>query len=293
MPALYHTIAVKDHGQRLDRWLKNSYPGVPFSQIQKALRKGEIRINKGRVKGRERLATGQELRLPPYFEGNQAKKHSHHGTLTKGEIDFIRSLVIYRDEQMIALNKPSGLATQGGTKTHQHVDRLSAALVDEGEERPKLVHRLDRDTSGVLLLALNRETATWLGHAFKNRTIQKHYVAMTVGIPTPSEGHINAPLIKRPTDNGGLVIVDEQDGQEAITQYKVRHVKGQKALVDLYPKTGRQHQLRAHLHHIGTPILGDTKYPTDQKADRLYLHAHAITINDQMIKADLPEGFGF
>ncbi len=293
MPAIYLTIPQRDDGQRLDRWIRQKYPSMPFSQIQKSCRTGEIRLDRGRVKGQERLKAGQELRLPPQFQGKEASVDIP--VLTSAEKDFIRSTEISRDENIIVINKPSGLATQGGHKITQHVDHLARGLVDlETEEPPRLVHRLDKDTSGVLVLARDRDTATQMMKAFQRRDVEKIYLAIVVGSPKAKSGVIDAPLKKQKTDDGDRVLVDPT-GDEAISHYQVldKTPNQSHTLVALFPKTGRQHQLRAHCHHLGTPIYGDEKYNAVHDAERLFLHAYQITVPlaERSFKAELPESF--
>jgi 23S rRNA pseudouridine955/2504/2580 synthase len=292
------TLDATDDGQRLDRWLQNKFPSVPYALIQKALRTGDIRIDGKKVDGAARLATGAELRLPPALRyGDQP------GTirrLSSAEEAQVRYMVLYEDEYMIALNKPSGLGTQGGTKTHQHVDRLLQAWATNEDDKPKLVHRLDKDTSGVLLVAKTRAMAEILGNMFKHREISKTYVALTLDVPRTHEDTIKLPLLR----TSDRVIVDRDEGKAAVTHYKTLSFSGRKVgFVALRPETGRMHQLRVHLSHIKSPILGDAKYGglvdtgefAEAAAERLWLHAlavhfvHPMTKKFMSITAPLPQ----
>ncbi len=292
------TIDEADDGQRLDRWLQNKFPSVPYALIQKALRTGDIRIDGKKADGAARLAAGAELRLPPALRyGDQA------GTVRKlsvAEEAQIRQMVLFEDDHILALNKPSGLGTQGGTKTHQHIDRLLQAFATNEDDKPKLVHRLDKDTSGVLLVAKNRTMAERLGHMFKHREISKTYVALTLDVPRTREDTVKLPLLR----TSDRVIVDREEGKAAVTHYKTLSFSGRTVgFVALRPETGRMHQLRVHLSHIKSPILGDAKYGgvvdtgpvAEAAAERLWLHAmalhfdHPVTGRHMSIFAPLPQ----
>ena len=274
------TIDENDEGQRLDRWLQQKYPHVAYPFIQKALRTGDIRVDGKKVEGKERLELAQQIKLPPAFlHGDKP----HARPLTQQETKQAKWLVTYEDDYMLALNKPHGLATQGGTKTFYHVDRLLGAFTNVFGDKPKLVHRLDKDTSGIMIAAKNRVIAARLGNAFKQRAIDKTYLAITIGVPRAHHDTISAPLIKMHGPEGDQVVVDRAEGKPAVTIYSVLSFSGHEiALVGLRPETGRMHQLRAHLAHINTPILGDKKYGgviTDggqiaqASQERLWLHA--------------------
>ena len=289
MPGV-QTLEVKpdEDGMRLDRWIKTRCPDMPHSRMQKALRKGEIRLDGARAKTDTRIAAGQAVRLPPYDPSEPVPKD---GTvkapkLKPGDEAFAKSLVIFRNKAILAIDKPAGLAVQGGSKTERHLDAMLDFLKFDSDERPRLVHRLDKDTSGVMLLARTRESATLLGNALKSRQMQKIYWAITVRVPDPSEGTIRLPLSKQGAKGGERVVPDEEDGQMAITEFRVMDRAAQKAaLVALWPRTGRTHQIRAHLAAIGTPILGDGKYggadafPSgDVLPKGLHLHARSLVL---------------
>lgn len=290
----YQPVKVKadDDGQRLDRWLKKHYPHTGFAAAQKAIRKGEIRIDGKRAKADSRLEKGNELRLPPIFHekpkgGSVAQKKEKTHRLKKEDVDFIRSLVVYQDKDVIVLNKPSGLATQGGTGIKRHVDGLLDGLKQKDEDaRPKLVHRLDKDTSGLLVLGKTPDSTRYLMEAFKSRDVKKIYLAVTMPAPRQAEGEIRAGLVK--TEGGHeRTIVDDESGKSARTAFKVLDKAGKEAaLVAFSPLTGRTHQIRVHAADVlETPILGDFKYGFSKEAlmdtpieKGLHLHAHILEV---------------
>ena len=270
---------------RLDRWFKTHYAALPHSRLEKLLRTGQVRVDGGRAKASTRLATGQSVRVPPLPD--VAPPPGPKKALSKADRDFLASITLYEDDDLLVLNKPPGLAVQGGTKTTQHIDRLLEGLGDGPETRPRLVHRLDRDTSGVLVIAKRRAVAAKLGRAFQTRSVRKIYWALVNGVPKPPQGKIEAALVKAAGPEGDRVRkarAGEQDrAQSAVTHYAVMDRAGQKAaLVSLKPVTGRQHQLRAHMAIIGHPILGDEKYPSRSEfpegiEKKLYLLARRIS----------------
>ncbi len=303
-------ITEDDDGQRFERWVKKNLPEIPYVLAQKLIRKGQFRIDGKRAKADTRLVAGQEIRVPPVQRSNSpsAKKRR----LSEDDLKFIRNLVIYDDGDIIALNKPSGVPVQGGTKTRFHIDGLLDGLKDEKGVRPRLVHRLDRDTSGVLLLARSAQVARELGFAFKGRNIKKIYWAITAPAPEAEEGTIKAPLAKSGGKNKERMQVDEEEGKIAITEYRVvEQAHDKAAFVAFWPRTGRTHQIRVHAEVIGCPIIGDPKYrgnidfsfdPNEQEkfnestsgirgfdalADRLHLHAHRIICKHPMKKGKL------
>jgi 23S rRNA pseudouridine955/2504/2580 synthase len=282
------TIAEGDDGQRLDRWLKKQYPDLAFGQMQKILRTGQVRVDGKRAKGETRLAAGQLVRIPPQLLSPQERKERG---LPQKDVDFIRSLVIYQDKDVIALNKPPGLAVQGGSKIAKHIDGMLDGLAEDGS-RPKLVHRLDRDTSGVLLLAKTAKAAQALGEMFRGRDIRKYYWAICAPAPQIDQGRIKSSLAK--IDAGGgerMMAVDDDEGKTAITYYSVMERLGQKlAWVAFWPKTGRQHQIRVHALEMGAPLLGDFKYDPIQHflaenpglPQGLHLHARRVIMPHPM-----------
>lgn len=255
-------IKVKDDddGQRLDRWLKKYVPELPFGLAQKLMRTGQVRVDGKRAKPDVRLSAGQEIRIPP-IEGEGRKSDRNAEKLSDKDAAFIRSLVIYEDDDVVAINKPQGLATQGGTGIKKHVDGMLDALTGKNGVRPRIVHRLDKDTSGVLLLARSAESARALGNIFKGRDIKKIYWALVCPAPKDLEGTINAPLGKIGGPGKENIGVDEEEGKKAITEFRVlEHAHKQAAFVAFWPRTGRTHQIRVHAALMGTPVIGDTKY---------------------------------
>jgi 23S rRNA pseudouridine955/2504/2580 synthase len=276
-------VDAAEEGVRLDRWFKRRWPHLNHVQIQKLARSGQIRVDGARVKPETRLAAGSQVRVPPLPD---APRPDELKRLDPRDAAFARSLVIYEDEEVLALNKPSGLAVQGGTKTSRHIDRLLAAW-GEGLERPRLAHRLDRDTSGVLVLGKTPSAAAKLAGAFAKRRTQKIYWALVAGLPKPEEGVLELPLVKKGVGDREMVVpADPKDpnAETAETEFvMLAHAGRQVAWMALWPHTGRTHQLRAHMLAMGAPILGDPKYRTDASAAlseglKLQLHARRLTI---------------
>lgn len=295
-------VANEEENIRLDRWFKRHFPWIGNSYLQRLVRTGQIRVEGKRVKASKRLVTGQRIRIPPLVEKAEGKT-SKVVTLHKADADYILSLVIFRDDWFIALNKPQGLAVQGGSNTVRHVDAMLGALKNNKGERIRLIHRLDKDTSGVLLLANTVDAASKLSAVFQRRAVTKLYWAVTVGIPKLVEGEIDCSLSKQSGRGGERMIVTSPNGRRAITHYKViGTVKGRLALVALMPTTGRTHQIRVHMAAIDTPILGDGKYGGKssfideyESARTLHLHARRISLTHPSgtgkidIIADLPK----
>jgi 23S rRNA pseudouridine955/2504/2580 synthase len=290
-----------DDGIRLDRWFKRHVPDVSFNVVSRWARTGQLRLDGDRAVPGDRIAAGQEIRFPaadtvPARAGRARPKRE---TLTDDEAQFVRDMVIYEDAGAFVLNKPPGLATQGGTKTTQHLDRLLDALGSDGA-RPKLVHRLDKDTSGALLVARTARAAGHFAKAFSGRTARKVYWALVVGDISGDEGLIDAPLAKQPGTGGEKMHVDREDGLPARTRWRVVDRAGNRAAwVELQPLTGRTHQLRAHMAAIGHPIVGDAKYGgaeaflTGGISRKLHLHARRLKIDSPDggkidVTADLP-----
>lgn len=280
-------VAPTEANIRVDRWFRRHFPALKHGRLEKLLRTGQIRVDGGRVKASTRLEEGQTVRIPPLPDEGDLPKKKHTDEISATDSDWIRSLVLHSDADVIALNKPPGIAVQGGRKVKRHIDGLLGALAGPGEERPKLVHRLDRDTSGVLLIARRADVAASLGEAFHSRHAQKTYWALVAGVPRPREGMINAPLAKKADGaRHEMVVVDSEDGKSAQTDYQVVENAARKAAwVILQPHTGRTHQLRVHCAAIGTPIVGDGKYGGAESriegvpgSDKLHLHARSITL---------------
>ncbi len=286
-------VAEADDGVRLDRWFKRHYPALKHGKLEKLLRKGQIRVDGGRAKANARLETGQTVRVPPLDDEDTGSRRPIQ-RISEEEREFIRSLVIFENDEMFALNKPPGLAVQGGSKTEVHIDGMLEGLrpppTKDGEgERPKLVHRLDKDTSGVLVLAKTANAAAKLSKAFQGRNVEKIYWGLCMGVPHPLQGTIDLPLAKRDAGHGGERVVPakqgDPDAQRAITHYTVLEATGKKASwIAMMPVTGRTHQLRAHMAALGTPIVGDGKYGGDEAflggniSKKLHLHARQITL---------------
>jgi 23S rRNA pseudouridine955/2504/2580 synthase len=279
------TVAAAETGMRLDRWFRTHYPQLGHGALQKLLRKGQVRVDGGRAKANERLAAGQKVRVPPMAEGEPKTPAPR---LSQDDIAFIRGMIMHRDDHVIALNKPSGLAVQGGTKTQKHLDALLDGLMFDASERPRLVHRLDKDTSGVLLLGRTRAATTELARVFRTRSARKIYWALVHGVPRPAQGKIVMALKKTRGPQGDRVRaagLDEDEARNAITYYAVIAKAGSKySWLSVKPVTGRTHQIRAHLVEIGHPIVGDPKYGqgTDAQPEGiengLHLHARRLTL---------------
>lgn len=301
------TIGEDDDGVRVDRWFKRNLPQIGFATISRWARTGQVRVDGKRVKPEDRLQAGQVLRVPPGGEVS-GKPQRPRRALSPEQIAEARAMVIRETPSAIVLNKPPGLATQGGSKTNKHVDGLLDAFVeDEGTPRPRLVHRLDKDTSGVLLVAKTPGSAASYSKRFAGRSARKVYWALVVGVPEVREGTIDAPLAKQPGTGGEKMHVDEENGAAAKTRYRVVERAGQKAAwVELEPLTGRTHQLRVHMAAIGHPIVGDGKYGgqdaflTGTISRKMHLHARRLIIATPESKgtggkldvtADLPEHF--
>ncbi len=279
-------VAEDEHDIRLDRWFKRRWPHLTHIQVEKMARKGEIRVDGSRVKPQDRLTAGAAVRVPPLPEAAPRKPGDLH-QLSERDIAYAKSLVLYEDEMVIALNKPHGLAVQGGTKTTRHVDRLLSAW-GEGMERPRLVHRLDRDTSGVLLLGKGPEAAKRLAGAFARRQAKKTYWAIVIGNPKPSAGQIDMALKKTGINDFEMMRpADPKDprAEPAETAYAtISRAAHRASWMALRPFTGRTHQLRAHMAGIGHPILGDPKYGDEKSRElsgilKLQLHARRIELD--------------
>lgn len=311
IPENFITVQDDDDGQRFDRWLKKRVPDMPYGLAQKLIRKGAFKIDGKKAKGDAKLSAGQEVRIPPYTVeayGKGAAK-SQKPKLTDRDIAYVRSLVIYDEDGLIAINKPGDLAVQGGTNQTRHLDALLPALADEKGVVPRLVHRLDKGTSGVLLLARSAKVARALGNMFKTRAVRKIYWALTRTVPDPREGTIKAHLVKSGGANQERMVVDPENGKYSETEYAVLdNAHKQAAFVAFWPRTGRTHQIRVHAELLETPIIGDRKYSgrhlerfmeeddldVDGISDDLHLHArrlmfsHPTTQKPVDITAPLP-----
>ena len=293
MEKIDHHITSEDAGSRLDRFVRRHHPMINQGRIEKLLRGGAIRVDGAKAKSSTRITEGQTVTMPAVIMTEASKPKPHH-RISPAVVKTVQAAVITRGDGWIALNKPSGLATQGGSGTHQHVDGALAQAFPE-EEKLRLVHRLDRDTSGVLVVATNLTAARELAAGFQHQDHAKTYLALALGVPKIKQGVINAPLAKTGGKGHERMSVDE-DGQPAVTLYKVLdHMGRSVSLVALRPKTGRTHQLRAHLASIGCPILGDGKYGgaeafPNEAVMRLCLHAAAFEMADgSFVSAPIPD----
>jgi 23S rRNA pseudouridine955/2504/2580 synthase len=256
------TVAPDEAGMRVDRFVEARFPGLSFSHIQRIVRRGELRVNGKRAQPNDRLAAGQAVRIPPVRL--DAPKPVRTGTEAEKTRAFLQSITLYEDADVLVLNKPMGLAVQGGSGTTRHVDGMLDVLRDRHGQRPRLVHRLDKDTSGCLLVAKTRFAATALAQDFRTRSARKIYWALVAGVPRPKQGRISTFLAKEEREEDSLMRVarhGEEGASHAVTYYAVVETAAQRlAWVSLKPVTGRTHQLRAHMAHFRHPIIGDPKY---------------------------------
>ena len=280
------TVAPDDDGIRLDRWFKRNLPDASFNLVSRWARTGQLRVDGKRAAPGDRIEAGQTIRVPPAEAPPAPRARTERPRLSEDQIAFVNEMVIHRDPQAIVFNKPPGLATQGGTKTKEHLDGLLDGLADEKGNRPKLVHRLDKDTSGVLLVARTARAAAFFSKSFSGRTARKIYWALVVGVPEVRDGLVDLPLAKQPGTGGEKMHVDEEEGLPSRTRYRLIERAGNSAAwVELQPLTGRTHQLRVHMAAIGHPIVGDGKYGgpdaflTGSISRKLHLHARRLRID--------------
>jgi 23S rRNA pseudouridine955/2504/2580 synthase len=286
-------IAVEpgEAGMRLDRWFKAHYPGLGFGELQKLLRSGQIRLDGGRAKAETRVEAGQTVRVPPLAVDRKGNAALTPRTMRdKGDAELLAQMLLHEDPKVFVFDKPSGLAVQGGSGVSRSVDHMLEAWRNQKGEKPRLVHRLDRDTSGVLVVARTRLAAMKLSEAFRGRDAKKTYWALVRGVPKKHEGQISTWLVREPTPDGDRVRVarhGEKGADHAVSHYRVVEQAAQSlAWLEMEPHTGRTHQLRVHAASMGCPILGDSKYfEADQNwefpggiQNRLHLHARRIVI---------------
>lgn len=290
-PSVY--IVEDSEGMRLDRWLKKQIPELKQSVLEKLLRTGKIKLNDAKTTASHRIVIGEVITvkedLSKYKNVLPQLGMDAAPTLTPEDLEFFMSLIVWEDDDLLVINKPTGLAVQGGTKTFRHVDRYLAGYGEHKNCRYRLTHRIDRDTTGLLVVAKSSQMATHLTLQFKEGTVDKTYWAVTVDQPKPGSGVIKAPLIKAGVGDREKVVVDFDEGKKAVTEYKTikRLEKGHlpfMAWLELKPQTGRTHQIRVHCQHLGAPILGDGKYGGKAVTDinrTLHLHARTISFNDR------------
>lgn len=258
------TVEPDEDGMRIDRFLEARFPALSFSHIQRIVRKGELRVDSKRVETKDRLVAGQKVRIPP-IKIEEKPAPVRNSAKDAGDAAFLKSLVLYEDRDLMVLNKPMGLSVQGGSGTVRHVDGMLEALRDADGQKPRLVHRLDKDTAGCLVVAKTRFAASALAKSFRSRTTRKVYWALVAGVPRLKQGRVSTYLAKEETGVGDARMAVAEHGDEgashALTYYAVVDTAAQKlAWLSMKPVTGRTHQLRAHAAHIGHPIVGDPKY---------------------------------
>ena len=279
------TVDAKDGALRLDRWFKRHYPGLGHGRLEKLLRTGRIRVDGKRARSGDRVEPGQAIKVPILSDLSPS---SRPAPMRPRPADYavLHEAILHRDASVIVLNKPPGLAVQGGTATDRHLDGLLDELRFGNDERPRLVHRLDKDTSGILVIAATAAAAAFLTRAFREKSTRKIYWAVVVGLPKLRQGRIDLALAKSPGRGGERVRPYAEEGRHAVTYYRVIENAGNHASwLALMPVTGRTHQLRAHCAAIGTPILGDGKYGAAAAhlaglpgSRRLHLHARSLSI---------------
>jgi 23S rRNA pseudouridine955/2504/2580 synthase len=282
------TVERDEAGMRLDRWFKLHFPGLGFGHLQKLLRSGQIRVNGGRVETSTRLAAGQQVRVPPLQVGD-TRAGAPAVVRRSGDREVLEAAILHEDQHVLVLNKPAGLAVQGGSGVTRHVDAMLEAFTDRHGRKPKLVHRLDRDTAGVLVVARTRTAAAALAQSFKARETRKLYWALVAGVPRPPFGRVSTFLAKEEGPEGDRMRVarhGDRGADHAVTQYALADQAGQKLTwLVMRPITGRTHQLRAHAAHMKHPIIGDPKYFNIENwelpggiQNRLHLLARRIVI---------------
>jgi 23S rRNA pseudouridine955/2504/2580 synthase len=290
LPTKVQTVIVTadENNMRVDRFLEARFPGLSFSHIQRIVRKGELRVNGKRADSKDRLEEGQSVRIPP-LKLDAPKVAGELSETESKTLDALKEMTLYEDDDVLVLNKPAGLAVQGGSGLTRHIDQMLDVMRDAKGQKPRLVHRIDRETSGCLLVAKTRFAATHLTGAFRHRSARKVYWALVVGVPKPKQGRISTYLAKDEGEEDTIMRVaahGDEGASHAVTYYAVVEASASKlAWVSLKPVTGRTHQLRAHMDHIGHPIVGDPKYFNKENwalpgglQNRLHLLARRIVI---------------
>ncbi|WP_172123157.1 MULTISPECIES: RluA family pseudouridine synthase [unclassified Devosia] len=278
-------VSGDEDGMRLDRWFAQNFPQLGFGRLQKLIRNGEVRVDKGRVQTSTRLSAGQTVRIPPIDDAEAPRPPK----VSNADAQFLRDLILYEDDDIYVFNKPAGLAVQGGSGTKRHIDGMLKSLPNKKGEAPRLVHRLDRDTSGCLVVAKTHAAASHFGSVFRSRSARKIYWAIVAGNPTPRQGEISCFLTKQSTTDGEQMVVVRNGtpgAQHSTSYYSTTDTASRRfAWVTLKPVTGRTHQLRVHMAQLGTPIIGDPRYfnienwqPAEGLGEGLHLHARRIAL---------------
>jgi 23S rRNA pseudouridine955/2504/2580 synthase len=274
-----------EDGMRLDRWFATHFPQLGFGRLQKLIRNGEVKVDKAKVTTSTRISAGQTVRIPPIDDPDTPKP----ARINPADAEFLRSLILYEDDDIYIFNKPHGLAVQGGTGTTRHLDGMLKSLPNKKGEAPRLVHRLDRDTSGCLIVAKTKAAASHFGTVFRSRSARKIYWAVVAGNPHPQQGEISCFLARRSTEDGEQMVVVKNGtpgAQHSMSYYSTTDTASRRfAWVTLKPVTGRTHQLRVHMAQLGTPIIGDPRYFNIENwqgapglSEGLHLHARRIAI---------------